>query len=146
MALPANWDASTISIDMNTMNEIAQSVLASSTNINNDLGDIINALSSLPISWTGGSATLADEFNTRWSKATTALYGTQGDPGSGILNIITSGLAEAANNYSQGEGAIKYMFSQFTSTGSSSGAPSTTGVSDVVTGNVYHLTSVNETF
>jgi uncharacterized protein YukE len=120
--------------------------MASSTNINNDLSDIINSLSSLPISWTGGSATLADDFNTRWSKATTALYGAPGDPSTGILNIITSGLAQAAKNYSHIEGAVTKMFSQFTSAGSSSGAPSAQPVTDVVTDNVYHTTSVNETF
>jgi uncharacterized protein YukE len=146
MALPANWDSSTISIDMNAMSAVASAVLASSTNINNDLSDIINSLSSLPVSWTGGSATLAEDFNTRWSNATTALYGTQSDPSTGILNIITGGLAQAAQNYSKTEGGVTYMFSQFASTGSPSGAPDSQGVSDAVTDNVYHVTSVNETF
>jgi len=146
MALPANWDSSTISIDMNAMNAVASAVLASSTNINNDLSDIINSLSSLPVSWTGGSATLAEDFNTRWSSATTALYGTQSDPSTGILNIITSGLAQAAQNYSKTEGGVTYMFSQFASAGSPSGAPDAQGVTDAVTDNVYHVTSVNETF
>jgi uncharacterized protein YukE len=147
MALPSNWDSSTISVDKNTMNAVAQSVLTSAKNINNDLSDIINALNGLPISWTGGSATLVEDFNTRWSDATTALYGTQGDPTTGILNVITSGLAQAAQNYGENEGLVTNMFNQFTSPGSgSTSQPSSKPVTDTVTDNVYHVTSVNETF
>ena len=145
MALPANWDSSTVSVDMNVMGSVAQAVLTSATNINNYLTDIINSLSGLPLSWTGGSATLADEFNTRWSSATTALYGTQSDPSTGILNVITSGLAQAAQNYSQNESVVASLFNGFGHGGSSSG-PQTQPVTDVVTDNVYHTTSVNETF
>src|ERR1700735_5051538 len=101
VALPANWDSGTISVDANTMSSIAQAVLASSTNINDYLGDIINSLNSLPLSWTGVSPALADEFYARWSAATTALSGTPGDPNAGILNAITPGLAEAAENYAK---------------------------------------------
>jgi uncharacterized protein YukE len=152
-ALPANWDSAIISVDPNTMSSVAQAVLASSTNINNDLGGIINSLSSLPLSWTGGSAALADEFNTRWSAATTALYGPPGDPGAGILNVITQGLAEAAQNYSKGEGSVKAMFSQFSQGAAGSSAVggiapelSAQPTTDTVTNNVYHTTSVDETF
>lgn len=152
-ALPANWDSATIKVDPNTLSSVAQAVLASSTNINNDLGDIINSLSSLPLSWTGGSATLADEFNTRWSAATTALYGTPGDASTGILNVITQGLADAAQNYEKCEGSVTAMFKAFSqaAAGSSPGggaAPdlSAQPVTDTVTDNVYHTTSVNETF
>jgi len=145
MTLPANWDSSTVKVDMNTMGTVAQAVLTSAANINNYLTDIINSLNSLPLSWTGGSATLADEFNTRWASATTALYGTPSDPSTGILNVITSGLAQAAQNYSQNEFLVTGMFNLF-GHGSPSSGPQTQPVTDVVTDNVYHLTSVNETF
>jgi uncharacterized protein YukE len=145
MALPANWDSSTVSVDMNVMGSVAQAVLTSATNINNYLTDINNSLSGLPISWTGDSASLADDFNKRWSDAATALFGTQNDPSTGILNIITSGLAQAVKNYSGNEGAVAAMFNQFGS-GGSSGSVNQSNITDQVTDNVYHTTSVNETF
>jgi uncharacterized protein YukE len=146
MTLPGNWDSSTISVDMSTMGTVAQAVLTSATNINNYLTDIINSLNGLPLSWTGNSATLAEDFNARWSSATTELYGTPSDPSTGILNIITAGLGQAAGNYSQNEAAVTAMFKGFGQAGSSSSGPQTQSVTDVVTDNVYHTTSVNETF
>jgi uncharacterized protein YukE len=157
--LPANWDSATIKADPSILSSVAQAVLASAGNINNDLGDINNSLSSLQLSWTGPSAAVANEFNTRWVNANVALYGTQGDPGAGILNVITAGLAQAATNLAEGEGGVKGMFNTFSQTGTG-GASSQAGtggsdpvvvvsvqpVTDTVTNNVYHTTSVDEIF
>jgi hypothetical protein len=78
------------------------------------------------------------------SSATTALYGTHKDPSTGILNVITSGLAQAAQNYSNCESKVTQMFNAFS--GGSSGSVNQTPVTDQVTNNVYHTTSVDETF
>jgi uncharacterized protein YukE len=153
-SLPANWDSATIKADINSLNIVALGVLNSAENINNYLSDIINSLSSLPFSWTGSSATLADEFNTKWSAATTALYGTTGAPSTGILNAIAQGLTQDAQNYGMCEGSVASMWSgafsqSATNSSANSGVAadmSATPATDTVTDNVYHTTSVNETF
>jgi uncharacterized protein YukE len=142
MVPPDNYDAYTIGSAPGQMYDTATSVSASADSIAGYLGNIVSALSGLRLSWTGPSASAAQEFNDRWTAATTALYGTQGDPGSGAVNQLTDGLAMAAQNYLNNEDQVAGMFSQFASAGS--GGPA--GVQDKVTGSVYHLTSVDETF
>jgi hypothetical protein len=144
--LPQNWDSSKIEVDMIEMNDIAQSVLASAQNINNDLGDIANSLSGLPMAWTGPSASLADEFNTRFVNATNTLYGPQGDPGAGILNIVTNGLSAAAQNYANVEDQISGTFNQWSAAGTSASSGPPSPVTDQVTNTYYHTTSVDEAF
>lgn len=143
MTLPANWDSSSITVDPSGLNSAAEAVQTSSTNIYNYLTDINNSLSNLQLSWTGESASVANEFNTRWVNAMTALYGPSTDPGKGIMNILNDGLQMAAQNYSNNESSVANMFNQFAGKGS---APSTKPVTDQVTNTYYHTTSVNETF
>jgi uncharacterized protein YukE len=147
MALPTNYDSITISVDTNTMNSVAQTVYTSSLNINSDLKDINDSLSGLAVShvWTGGSASVANDFTTRWNNAMTYLYGTPSDPSTGALNIVIAGLTMAEQNYVNNEVQLTEMFNQWTNPGSSSSGPQQ-NIKDQVTNTYYHTTSVNETF
>jgi uncharacterized protein YukE len=146
MALPANWDSSTISVDTNTMSSVAQAVITSATNINGYLNNIMDALNGIKPSWTGDSSSVADDFNTRWSNALTALFGTKSDPSTGILNILMKGLDQAAQNYIVTEGAIADMFTTFGKGDSGSGSGGQKDIKDDPYEKYYHTTSVNETF
>ncbi|MYS23328.1 MULTISPECIES: WXG100 family type VII secretion target [unclassified Streptomyces] len=117
--------------------------------INTDIGDIMTRLNSLKLTWTGDSATVMNDFNSRWYKAVTDLYGTQMDPAIGILNILTSGLAQAVENYNECEQNVANMFDQFEKTlTAGTGGDGGTPVDDPygIPEKNYHTTSINETF
>ncbi|MGY5056053.1 WXG100 family type VII secretion target [Streptomyces sp. 900105755] len=151
--IPRNYNTVTLSVDPNSLNAACDQVNAAGQNIGDALADIMNSLSDLRLSWTGDAADVADDFNTRWTTVTEQLYGTQAEPSKGALNILTSGIAKAAQNYANCEGAIKTMFLNFhtgivqTNSGSaSSGSP--TDTVDQPSGGAdknYHTTAVNET-
>jgi uncharacterized protein YukE len=141
-----NYDEVTMTITPTAMNAASTSITAAVTDIADQLATIFDAFNSLQISWTGGSATLADDFNTRWTQAVTTLFGTQADPGEGVLNLIVSGIGAAAGNYSLAEQEINNWFVQFATSMSASGAGSSGAqtVSDQPSG-PYHTTAVDET-
>jgi uncharacterized protein YukE len=143
--LPANWDTSTLMVSPSEVNSIYQSVNSSATDINNYLNDIIELLSGLRLSWTGTSASLADDFATRWTNAMTALWGTKADPDAGIAQVLLGALSVVASNYGENEQALTGMWNQFGS-GGSSNTWNSTDITDQVTNGYYHTTSVDETF
>lgn len=127
--IPDDYNAVRLAIDPISMNSGCQKVIDAAQNVSTALGDIMNCLSQLRISWTGDSADVADEFNARWTAVTTQLYGSQAaqlvnvltggllyavDPeAQGVINVLTGGVAKAAENYANCEGAVKAMFAQF---------------------------------
>ncbi|MEU2620655.1 WXG100 family type VII secretion target [Streptomyces sp. NPDC007157] len=151
--IPHDYNAVTLSVDPNSLTAACDQVSSAGQNISDALADIMNSLSELRLSWTGDAADVANDFNTRWTTVTEQLYGTQAEPSKGVLNILTSGIAKAAQNYANCEGAIKAMFEQFHtgivqagSGSASSGSP--TDVVDQPSGapdKNYHTTAVNET-
>lgn len=152
MTLPTNWDSSTVTVDPYGLNSAAEAVQTSTTNIYNYLTDINNSLGGLQLSWIGESASVADEFNTRWVDAMTALYGPSTDPGKGIMNVLNDGLKMAVQNYSNSESSVAKMFNQFNqgSPSSSNNEPTGNFIDDWyptrVTSPNYHTTSVDEKF
>jgi uncharacterized protein YukE len=166
-AIPANYDASSFNIDPGGLNSAAQSIQASVQDIANYLSAVNATLSNLKLSWAGSSSQAASQYNEEWNKAVQAIFGTQSDPDSGALAILTNGLASAAQNYSSNEAAIAGMFNSFASGFSSPAAPSPTAIqsapqakpaglqsttndpTDLIDGGpegLYNTTSVNESF
>jgi hypothetical protein len=134
-----------MSVNTGSINTIADSVNSSLTDINNYLNDIVGLLSGLTLSWTGTSASLANDFTTRWGNGMTALFGTQSDPDSGIAQVLLAGIKQVAGNYGENEQTLTGMWNQFGGNGSS-GSPNSTDITDQVTNGYYHTTSVDETF
>jgi len=160
-----------MTVEMKAINDAATSISDASDHIMDTLTVINNVLNGMPVSlpWTGPSASAANDAANEWSSMMTALYGTEGDPSSGILNVLSGGLTEAAQNYASNDYAITYMFNVFWNsingnpqsyTTDSSGnlipnnPPATSPPPDNaqdVTDNAnpsdpYHSTAVNETF
>jgi uncharacterized protein YukE len=163
--IPANYDASSLSIDPGTLGSIAQTIQNLVTDISNDLSDINKTLTGLNLSWVGTAANAAGDFNTRWTNAVQELFGTQGDPSSGALNTLVGGISSAAQNYSANEDAIVAMFNAFAGGFSTPPSNSNTGTApaSAATSNadaptdqihaadgstfwLYHTTAVNEKF
>ncbi|MER5794216.1 WXG100 family type VII secretion target [Streptomyces sp. NPDC001980] len=151
--IPHDYNAVTLSVDPNALTAACDQVSSAGQNISDALADIMNSLSELRLSWTGDAADVADEFNTRWTTVTEQLYGTQADSSKGVLNILTAGIGKAAQNYANGEGAVKAMFWNFhngivlaKSGSTDSGSPTdTVDQPSGVQNENYHTTAVNET-
>jgi uncharacterized protein YukE len=173
MALPGNWNSSTIDVDPWVLHASAANMITAAQAILDDLGVIITALNNLKISWVGDSSDAATAATDRWNATMAQLFGTQQDPSSGILNILTGGLAYDAVNYSQCEKQVRDMFAQFESALTASSDQTSSGqtpaaavaaladsllaavapqqnVTDapypISSTHYYHTTSVNENF
>ncbi|MFG2940429.1 WXG100 family type VII secretion target [Streptomyces sp. NPDC048282] len=151
--IPKDYNAVTLSVDPNTLTAASDQLEIASQHISDALADIMNSLSELRLSWTGDAADVADDFNTRWTTVTEQLYGTKANSSKGVLNVLTSGVAAAAQNYSNCEASVQAMFWNFSSgiqqakSGSTtSGDPTDTVDQPSGTPNEnYHTTAVNET-
>ncbi|MFF3561804.1 WXG100 family type VII secretion target [Streptomyces sp. NPDC002574] len=155
--IPRDYNAVTISVDPNALNSACEQVSTAAENISYALGDIMNSLSGLRLSWTGDAAEVADDFNARWTAVTLQLYGSEADPALGVINVLTGGVAKAAENYANCEGAVKAMFQQFHTQLLQANSPEwqaanppgpQTDTVDQASGTPYenyHTTAVNET-
>lgn len=172
-AIPDDYNAVTLAVDPNILNGACEQLSSAAQNISYALGDIMNSLSELRLSWTGDAADVADDFNTRWTTVTQRFYGSQAaedrntssggsyyenhPEAEGVINVLTGGVAKAAENYAHCEGAVKAMFQQFHTqllqanspewqAANPSGPPTDTVDKPSGTPNEnYHTTAVNET-
>jgi uncharacterized protein YukE len=83
-----------------------QNVADSITNIN-------NAFKSLHVGWAGKTDQEAKDFVDRWNGVMTELFGTEKDPGKGILPGISGGLKGVAQIFGLTERAIETSFNSF---------------------------------
>jgi uncharacterized protein YukE len=146
--LPDNYNSSTLRVDPGGLSSTLATLSTAIQDINNDIGDIIVRLNALKLSWTGDSATVMDDYNARWLKAVTDLYGTELNPDTGILNVLTSGIAQAVENYNVCEQNVADMFNQFETalTKGTSGDGTPVDQPYGIPEKNYHTTSINETF
>lgn len=169
MGIPGNYNSTVIVVRSQDMKTASEALITACVNINSYLGDIIRSLSYLQLDWTGSqSAAEMQQWADRWTDAMTQLFGTEADPSLGILNVLASGVAGAAQNYAQTESNIKFMFKHFEqalqTAGTGSWSPGS-NATDVVSGSgtpetkmspsggvvqsesphgEYHTTAVNE--
>jgi uncharacterized protein YukE len=163
--VPSNYDTATLSIDPAALSQAVTAINAAAQEIVDGIVVIQLALSSLQLSWTGASATVADEFQIRLTSAMTALYGSEVNQNDGAINALTGGVGLAAKNYAANEQAVVTMFNGFTKamggggvagSGSSGLDPSTVfsadpsdaapaSTTDQVSG-TFHSTAVDEEF
>lgn len=175
MGIPGNYNSTVLVVRFQDMKTASDAVRESVTNVMRYIREIESSLAYLRLSWTGhNSADKMQQFAAEWADLMTRLFGTEDDPGRGILIMLADGVAGAAANYAQNESNIKIMFNQFeqelgtgeesdanatgggepgknpTDVVSGSGAPVTTktpaGGSAVSEGphGEYHTTAVNE--
>ena len=118
-----------IRIDDQQLIQLAtQKIPAVGEDIAQRLESISQTLQALALTWTGQSSTLANDFNERWHKAMTDLFGTQQKPGDGVLNLIATGVKSASYNFGYAEDTVVQMFNKMADSLNSSqqgGAPST---------------------
>ncbi len=155
-AIPGNYDSVRIAVNLDELKKAAGTVTKNSTTISDLMAQIDDKLSHLALSWLGPAATDSNQATTRWTNVMTALYGTQSDPSTGILNILAGGVTAAVNNYALNDEGIGKMFWQFFNavspltnppSGASTPPNNTQPVKDgPPSERPYHDTSVNETF
>lgn len=165
--LPGDCNSARVAVGPGGLVASSDRMNGAAQNINAALGDVMGCLDGLRLSWTGdsdGAAAIAQDFHERWSRAMMTLYGVPGSQGvdallrmdapgavnpriDGVLNALTEGVAKAAQNYANCEGAVAAMFNEFeTALLRGGGSPGT--VVDVPSGTPrgnYHTTAVDET-
>jgi hypothetical protein len=118
MAVPGSYDNAGINIRVDP-DAIFPTATVAIPSLGGDISDSVNRIlqiwNDLKIGWVGNTAQEAQDFNDRWAASISELFGTQGDPSSGILTQITDGVALAASNYGQAEDVVTNMFNQATS-------------------------------
>lgn len=147
-----NYDGKVLSIASNDIFWTGQAINTLISDVVTQLTTVMDAFNNLQLSWTGGSASLAQDFSDRWTSAMTALFGTDGDPASGVLMALSAGLGSASNNYNLAEETIWGMFYSFNvglTSPPASANPGQNSVTDTY-GEIgqpanVHSTSVNET-
>jgi hypothetical protein len=71
---------------------------------------IVSVWNGLKLGWVGNTVDEAQVFNDEWNAAMSKMFGTQDDPGSGILSRIGAGVLQASVNYGEAEAAVVKMF------------------------------------
>ena len=148
----ANYDDSSIEVAP-AMIQLAAAVIGQNIqNIADALTQINNTLSDLALSWTGSSSALAAQYNDSWQSATTKVFGTQQDPGTGALNMLNNAVEQAVQVYTQTEENITSMFWKYADAlADSGGIGGVNPVDQPYSGpvdpemNGFHTTAVDET-
>jgi hypothetical protein len=77
------------------------------------LDKIMAALKSLELDWAGAGARGAHDINERWAASATALFGTEKNPGAGVLSRIAGGVTGAALNMNVAETEIVALWQKY---------------------------------
>lgn len=148
MTTPSNYDNVTLNVQPQDISSAAQSITNLSEDVANQIGKINDTMSSLQLSWTGDASDFASEVSSQWQTAVTALFGTQQDPGQGILSRIADGLTSAAQNYTEADAWVAESFLGFmnnlNSSGGSGAPQSVLNTGSNVNSNA--VTAITETF
>ncbi len=107
---PSDYDGASVSVDPSAISDATTVIGNTATDINDQLTTIFSTLSGLELSWTGDSASVAQDFTSRWQSAADQLFGdgTATDPG--IMNTLIAGLTGAWQNYTQTEETVGLSF------------------------------------
>lgn len=74
------------------------------------INEVLNGLS---LQWQGESAAEQKDISDRWLRVFSALFGTEANPETGVLNAIVGGVKKAASNLAQAENEAWKMFNRY---------------------------------
>jgi hypothetical protein len=114
MGTPETYDSALISVSPFGLYSAAIQLNTIATDIANQLNTIYTAISDLQFSWTGGSASEAQDFSNRLNAATDSLFGTKKNPDQGAFNRLAAGLMGASQNYNAAEEWVISTFNALT--------------------------------
>jgi hypothetical protein len=150
MSVPSSYDAVTITVSPGQMFDTNINGAVIANEIISDLNDIMTALTSLQLSWFGGSATEMQAFADQWQGAVTALFGTGEDnPGDevGAINQLLMGVQLAEQNYDNADVFVSGMFSQLSTALLAPGPATPPAPSSIINDNPQTpSTFINEVF
>jgi hypothetical protein len=116
---PSNYNASSIKVDPDTLWVQGNTTLpAKSLEVAGTLSSISTAWNALKLSWFGGTAEEANQWNTDYLKIIDRMFGPEDAnativPGEAILPKIGGAAAAAASNFGNAEDAVVKVFQPF---------------------------------
>jgi Proteins of 100 residues with WXG len=120
MSPPANYNTSELRADLETLSQIAENVTNRAEDAATKIAVIDDTMNNLTLSWTGGSADAAQDFNDQLKNALDNIFGIPQEPKTGIIPRIADGLQTAVNNYIAADGMVVSAFSPFSSVANAS--------------------------
>ncbi|MCK1797056.1 WXG100 family type VII secretion target [Streptomyces sp. XM4193] len=108
-----DYNTSTINVSPVGMSATAKSLNTLSQTVADSLSTINTELSALRVAWQGQAATDAEAVNKQWMHVMTRLFGTEDEPGKGVLSALAGGLDRAAANFSKAERGVTSIFTDF---------------------------------
>ncbi|GAB2799962.1 hypothetical protein GCM10027176_00010 [Actinoallomurus bryophytorum] len=126
----ANYDTETISIGSWGIHEGGRRIKDLGDDIADATDRILKTLNSLMLdSWLGTTQQEAEDFSNRWLAVMKEIFGTEAEPGAGVLNAIVAGIGTAGDNYSRADNGLLDVWTKFAAamptSGGGNNAPST---------------------
>lgn len=117
MAETTNYDlVDKISVGPSSLTTTATQLKTHAQEIADAIGRVQATLNGLTSQgWRGGTQQEAEDFNRRWLAVMKELFGTEEDPGGGVLNAISMGVGIAGGNYGRAENGLNDIWNKFAS-------------------------------
>jgi hypothetical protein len=110
----ANYDAETISIGAWGIHESGRRIKDLADDIANATDQIVKTLEPLMLDgWKGATQQEAEDFSNRWLAVMKEIFGTEAEPGAGVLNAILAGIGTAGDNYSKADNGLFDVWTKF---------------------------------
>jgi hypothetical protein len=110
----ANYDVERIAIGPWGIHEGGRRIKDLGDDIANATENIMTTLNSLVLdSWKGATKEEAEDFSNRWLAVMKEIFGTEDNPGAGVLNAILAGIGTAGDNYNRAENGLLDVWTKF---------------------------------
>lgn len=123
----ADYDSVSLYIDPTGLGGSADRLRSLAQEVADSITSIQHTLEGLALGWAGKTQEEAQAMNQRWTAVMRELFGSEGDAGSGVLNVVASGTAAVAMGSAHIEVEIADMFRRFSESlaapGDGSGTP-----------------------
>jgi hypothetical protein len=108
-----DYDTSSLYIDPTGLSGSAKKLVAHAKEVADSITAINHTLSGLALGWAGKTQEEVDKMNNQWTSTMRGLFGTEGSPENGVLNVMAAGVMAVAVGNAHAEVALAEMFQKF---------------------------------
>jgi uncharacterized protein YukE len=108
-----DYDTSVIDVSPSGMNTKSKELQHLREQVMACLNTINTSQAELKLTWQGKAAQDQQDVTDRWARVTTDLFGTDDEPGKGVLSALADGVSSASGNFTKAENGIYEIFLAF---------------------------------